>query len=279
MSDLAALRRVYARKIMARAGVVSPRLEEAFAAIPREDFVGPGPWAVIRASGYGLTEDANPRHLYDDVLVALVPEKRINNGQPSGHAMWLNAADLQPGDHVVHVGAGTGYYTAILAHLVGPSGRVTAIEYDPDLAAKARADLKPWPNVSVLQGDGASLPFDPADVIYVNAGVTRPAETWLDNLKEGGRLVVPFTASTGPGQIPPGVMLCFQRRGDEYRVSVISAAGFVPFEGLREPGHDEALSKAFAAGDVTRVRRLVRGGDWPDENVWLRGPGWTLLYA
>lgn len=279
MTDLAAPRQAYARKIMARAGVASPRLEEAYAVIPREDFVGPGPWALFRAKGYGLTEDADPRHLYDDVLVALVPEKHINNGQPSGHAMWLSAADAQPGDHVVHVGPGTGYYTAILAHLVGPSGRVTAVEYDPDLAAKARTNLKPWPNVTVLQGDGATATFDPADVIYVNAGVTRPANSWLDNLKEGGRLVLPFTASAGPGQIPPGAMLRFQRRGDEYLVNVISAAGFVPFEGLREPEHDAALSKAFTDGDVTRVTRLVRGGDWPDENVWLRGPGWTLLYA
>ncbi len=95
MTDLAAPRQAYARKIMARAGVASPRLEEAYAAIPREDFVGPGPWALFRAKGYGLTEDADPRHLYDDVLVALVPEKHINNGQPSGHAMWLSAADAQ----------------------------------------------------------------------------------------------------------------------------------------------------------------------------------------
>lgn len=279
MTDLAALRREYARKILARAGVSSPRLEEAYATIPREDFVGPGPWALFRMTGYGLTEDADPRRLYDDVLVALAPEKRINNGQPSGHAMWLNAADPRPGEHVLHVGAGTGYYTAMLAHLVGPSGRVTAIEYDAGLAAKARENLKGHPNVTVLQGDGATLPFDPADVIYVNAGVTRPAESWLDGLKEGGRLVFPLTASSGPGQIPPGAMLRFQRQGMEFKASVVSPAGFIPCEGLRESEHDKALTKAFTDGDVTRVTRLVRGGDWPDEDVWLRGPGWTLLYA
>jgi protein-L-isoaspartate(D-aspartate) O-methyltransferase len=278
MTDLAPIRRDYARKILERADVSSLRLEDAFATVPREDFVGPGPWSLFRMTGYGVTDDADPRHLYDDVLVALLPEKKINNGQPSGHAMWLNAADPRPGDHVVHVGAGTGYYTALLAHLVGSTGRVTAIEYDAGLAAKARDNLKHWPNVTVLRGDGATLPFDPADVIYVNAGVTRPAESWLDGLKEGGRLVFPLTASSGPGQVPPGVMLRLERQGAEFKASIVSAAGFVPCEGLREVPHDEALSKAFADGDVTRVTRLVRGGDWPDEDAWLRGPGWTLLY-
>jgi protein-L-isoaspartate(D-aspartate) O-methyltransferase len=277
-ADRVQLRRDYARKILERAGVASARLEDAFAAIPRETFVGPGPWSLFSPSGYRGTDDTDLAHLYDDVLVALVPEKHINNGQPSGHAMWLNAADPRPGDHVVHVGAGTGYYSALLAHLVGPSGRVTAIEYDPDLAAKARGNLAEHPNVTVLHGDGCTLLFDPADVIYVNAGVTRPAETWLDGLKEGGRLVLPLTASTGPGQIPPGVMFRFERRGDEFLARVVSPAGFISCEGLREPQFDEALASAFANGDVLRVTRLVRGGDWPDDQVWLRGPGWSLLY-
>ena len=73
------------------------------------------------------------------------------------------------GDHVVHVGAGVGYYTAILAELSEASGAVTAIEYDAGLAARAAANLARWTNIRVMQGDGASLPFEPADVIYVNA--------------------------------------------------------------------------------------------------------------
>ena len=64
-------------------------------------------------------------------------------------------------EHVVHVGAGVGYYTAILAQLVGHLGTVTAIELDPQLAARAAANLARSPNVDVLQGDGASIPFAP----------------------------------------------------------------------------------------------------------------------
>ncbi len=99
--------------------------------------------------------------------------------------------------------AGVGYYTAIMAELVGPSGRVTGIEFDPELAARAKANFAGRPNVEILAGDGATVPFDPADVIYVNAGATRPAPAWLDRLKEGGRLVLPLTTAKGFGANRP----------------------------------------------------------------------------
>jgi protein-L-isoaspartate(D-aspartate) O-methyltransferase len=164
-NHLPQVRRDYARKIMGLAGVDDPELEAAYAAIPREDYVGPGPWMLIGAAGYRQTPDTDPARLYDNVLVALVPEKRINNGEPAGHALWIDAAHPDLGEHVVHVGAGTGYYTAILAELVGESGRVTAIEYDEDLARKASANLSRYSNVTVIHGDGATPIFDPADVI------------------------------------------------------------------------------------------------------------------
>ena len=73
-----------------------------------------------------------------DMIVGIAPERRLNNGQPSGHAVWIASAVPNLGDHVVHIGAGTGYYSAILAHVVGGSGRVTAVEIDPQLAPQAR---------------------------------------------------------------------------------------------------------------------------------------------
>ena len=117
----------------------------AFAAIPREDFLGPGPWLMWRWTRYVPTPDADPVYLYTNDLVALVAERYLNNGQPSLHAYLMHQAAPAAGEHVVHVGTGTGYYTAILAHLVGPSGRVTGIEYDPELAAKARPASRPTP--------------------------------------------------------------------------------------------------------------------------------------
>src|SRR5215469_18032401 len=107
-----------------------PRLEAAFAAVRREAFLGPGPWPLIRFPPYLTTPDNDPVYLYQDVLVGLVTERRLNNGEPSGHAMLMAEADPRPGEHVVHIGAAVGYYTAILAHMLGLGGRVTAIEFD-----------------------------------------------------------------------------------------------------------------------------------------------------
>src|SRR6202035_5242368 len=144
----------------------------------REDFLGAGPWFVLRAfRDYVTTPEPDPVYLYTNDIVGIVPEPRLNNGPPSLHAHLIHQASPALGEHVVHIGAGTGYYTAILAHLVGPPGQVTGIEYDSELAARAKVNLAPRPNVEVIEGDGALVSFDQADVIYVNAGCTRPAES------------------------------------------------------------------------------------------------------
>jgi hypothetical protein len=62
-----------------------PRLEQAFAEVPREDFLGPGAWAD-GLRGYLLTPNADPAYLYIDNVVRIIADKRLNNGQPSGHA-------------------------------------------------------------------------------------------------------------------------------------------------------------------------------------------------
>src|SRR5262249_54752597 len=144
----------------------------------------------------------DPVYLYTDDVIGILPERHLNNGQPSLHAALIAEAAPQTGGHVVHVGAGIGYYTAILAELVGPSGSVTAIEFDPALAARVASNFSKFANVQVIQGDGAVMPFDPADVIYINAGATRPAASWLDGLKEGGRLILPLTTNEGFGARP-----------------------------------------------------------------------------
>jgi protein-L-isoaspartate(D-aspartate) O-methyltransferase len=177
-AELSIIRAAYAKQILAAASVVdNARLEAALSATRREDFLGAGPWFIRRGFlEYVTTPDADPVYLYTDVLVGIVPERRLNNGQPSLHAHLIHRASPAVGEHVVHIGTGTGYYTAILAHLVGQSGRVTGIEYDSELATRAKANLAPHPNVEIIEGDGALVSFDEADVIYVTAGCTRPAE-------------------------------------------------------------------------------------------------------
>jgi protein-L-isoaspartate(D-aspartate) O-methyltransferase len=105
---------------------------------------------------------------------------------------------------VLHLGCGTGYYTGIAAELFGSSGKVTAIEIDRTFAEKARAALAPWPNVTIINADGAGTSFDPADVIFASAGATHPLPAWLDALKPGGRLLFPMGRSRrdAPGDAP-----------------------------------------------------------------------------
>jgi protein-L-isoaspartate(D-aspartate) O-methyltransferase len=194
------------------------RVEAAFATVERERCLGPGPWQILRwYSGYVPTPDADPIYLYADVLIGIVPERGLNNGMPSYHAPHIASAALQGGEHVVHVGAGTGYYTAIMAHLVGLSGKVTAIEFDPALAARARDNFASSSNVSIIEGDGAAVDFEGADVIYVNAGATHPAKRWLDGLADGGRLILPLTRlERADGNVRHGRVFLIERRGDEY---------------------------------------------------------------
>jgi protein-L-isoaspartate(D-aspartate) O-methyltransferase len=271
-ADLASARRAYASAMLSSVGVSSPALEAAYAAVPREAFLGPPPWRLLTADGYKPEDD--PAKLYADVLVGLVPERLLNNGQPSGHALWLAAAATQPGDHAVHVGAGTGYYTAILAELVGSQGRVTAIEFDAALAARAAQNLRPRPNVTVIHGDGTQPIFAPADVIYVNAGASGPAPAWLDGLKQGGRLVLPLTAVGGALRFPAGAVFRITRESDGYSVKWVSPTAFFPCEGGRDPQEVEALAAAFAKGGEKNVTQLVRG---PVEGAWVSTPTWSLL--
>src|SRR5262245_52453967 len=119
MPDLAKLRNEFAAQLRAEAHLHSASLVGALERVPRERFVGPGPWQIIDLSsgslGYQRTPDDDPKHLYRNVLVALDASRSLNNGLPTSLASWLDALDLQPGERVVHLGCGTGYYTAIMA--------------------------------------------------------------------------------------------------------------------------------------------------------------------
>jgi protein-L-isoaspartate(D-aspartate) O-methyltransferase len=284
--ELSIIRVAYAKQVLAAARIMdNPRLAAALGATRREDFLGPGPWWIIRFGDYVTTPDADPVYLYTDNVVGILPERKINNGQPSLHAHLLHEAAPAPGDHVVHIGTGTGYYTAIMAHLVGPLGRVTGIEYEQELAARARTNLVAYPNVEIVCGDGALVSFDRADVIYINAGCTRPAENWLDRLVQGGRLILPMTSDQGFGAKSPdqfdraGAIFRIERRGEDYLAYWISAVAIFPCAGNRDEMTERALADAFANGGWRKVTRLYRNQTIPEERCWVRGSGWCLAYS
>jgi protein-L-isoaspartate(D-aspartate) O-methyltransferase len=285
-AELEVIRRAYAKQVMAAVGVADRRLEAAFATVRREDFLGRGPWQIIRwGGGYLATPSRDPIYLYADVLVAIIPERRLNNGQPSLHALLLAAAAPRAGEHAVHIGAGVGYYTALLAHLVGRRGRVTAIEYDAGLAARLAANFAGQRNVRVVPGDGTQVAFDRADVIYVNAGATRPADHWLDRLNPGGRLILPLTDHGFPGgDSRHGAVFCVTRgtgdSNDDFAARRVSDVAIFPCAGGRDPATEAALKAAFDKGGAGAVTRLCRGADLPPEEAcWVRGDGWALAYG
>jgi protein-L-isoaspartate(D-aspartate) O-methyltransferase len=286
--ELAVVRRAYAKQTLAQVQIDDPRLESAYATVRREDFLGPGPWVIPRwLGGRAPTPSADPVYLYIDGVVQIIAERHLNNGQPSGHAKWIASAGVREGDHVVHVGTGTGYYTAIMAHLAGPSGKVTGIEIDAGLAARSRTNLASFANVEIVTGDGAVAPFAAADVIYVNAGTTRPAAAWLDNLAEGGRLMLPLTTNrgfTGKGGLPNpierhGAFFRVERQGPAFLAQWITPVAIIPCESCRDAESEAALAPAFEKGGWEKVARLYRRDDIPEDRIWLRAPGWCLAYA
>jgi protein-L-isoaspartate(D-aspartate) O-methyltransferase len=218
-------------------------------------------------------------YLYDDVLVGIVPERNLNNGQPSFLAALISAAAPRPGEHAVHIGAGVGYYTAILAELVGQRGRITAIEYEPELARRLARNFAGAANVRAVLGDGTQIDFDPADVIFVNAGATGPADHWLDRLSAGGRLILPMTVAGFPQvNVRHGAVFRIERRAGEFFARHISGVAIFPCVGGRDEATETALAAAFSKGGAERVMRLYRHLDVPEEECWVRGKSWCLAY-
>ena len=286
--EMAVIRRAYARQMLAAAGIESdPRLEAALAAVARERFLGPPPWRIIGPLRSQEPLPSNdPAVLYQDVRVALAPGRGVNNGSPILHAGWLHALGLRAGERVAHIGAGTGYYTALLAHLVGDTGHVVAVEVDPALADLARANLADRPNVAVVSGDGAEWPREPVDGIYVNCSVERPAEAWIEGLRPGGRLVFPLGVprpkpSPGGGfHALHGAGFCVTREAGGLRARWLGHAYFVCAEGtLSRPGPErEALKAAFEGGGIEFVRSLIWREPVLPQRCWFSGSGWALSY-
>jgi hypothetical protein len=113
------------------------------------------------------------------------------------------------------------------------------------------------------------IDFDPDDVIYVNAGATRPVDPWLDRLKDGGRLILALTMH----KEARGAWFGIERRGDEFLAKWICAADLFPCEDARDAESEGALVAAFERGGpgtgdaVLPQRRGARGA------VLVKGAG------
>jgi protein-L-isoaspartate(D-aspartate) O-methyltransferase len=266
------------------AGVTDPRVEAALAAVPREDYLGKPPWLILQEPiGSGCLSSYEPADLYQDSLVPLDKSKGINNGSPSLHARLLHELAVRPGDRVLHVGAGTGYYTAILAELAGADGRITAVEFDPALAHAARANLAGYAQVTVVQGDGADWPHDEVDAIYVNVGIADLVPAWWERLAPGGRLVFPLVVPRLDAPPPisgTGATLRIIRVPGGFAARRLTGCGFIFAEGRLggDRAHQADLRAAFARDGVDFIASLRPGPHPPPTRCWFWCPRWSLSF-
>ena len=262
----------YAEEIAALSGIVPPSLRRALATVRREDFLPPGPWMIESLKGiYYPSEDDHPRHVLHGVGVAIDLERRLNNANPLRFTEQMALVEPRPGETVFHVGAGLGYFSALLAELVAPSGRVLAAEIDPGLRERARVNLAGWPGVEVV-GDALAAAPSAFDILYSSAGLGTLPAGWLAALRPGGRMVVPITDTHDHG-----LVFLLHKRAEElpWAARMISFTRHYPCLGSRAADDLAAVSTALTQAS-TKVASLRLDGHERDESCWLHHAEWCL---
>jgi protein-L-isoaspartate(D-aspartate) O-methyltransferase len=276
MIDLALRRRCFAEEIEAVAHLRTRALCEALATVPREAFLPPGPWLVRGEGdmrGAHTTPDADPRHVYHNCSIAIDATRQLFNGAPSVVAALVDALELEQGQGVLHVGAGLGYYSAVMAEMVGPEGHVTAVEVDAALAEQARRNLVGMPWVEVVRGNAAAPLTRAYDAILINAGVTHPLDVWLDALAPGGRLVLPLTATmSAMGTVGKGLTILVTRSAEGLEARPLGLVAIYSAVDIRDEQLNQRIGQALMRGVSPRLKRLRRDPHEPGPSCWMHGP-------
>jgi protein-L-isoaspartate(D-aspartate) O-methyltransferase len=281
MTDLAMLRKAYADEIDALCTLKTRTLVEALATVPRERFLPPGPWLVRGERDVGgprQTSDADPSHVYHNHSIAIDAGRQLFNGAPGFLLSMIDALAIAPGTRVLHLGAGSGYYTALMAHVVGSSGRILAIEVDAGLAQQATDNVAAMRWVEVRHGDGTAALDEPFDAILVNAGVTHPQNTWLDALSADGRLILPLTATMPAlGPLGKGFMTIVSKSADaSFAARPLSMVMIYSAIGLRDDTINAQLGQAFMRSPMPTFTRLRRDRHDAGPGCWLHAEAFCL---
>jgi protein-L-isoaspartate(D-aspartate) O-methyltransferase len=201
-------RRAMIDRQLRRRGIREPRVLEAMDAVPRHEFV---PAEFLPEA-------------YEDRPLPIGESETIS--QPYMVAAMTAAARIDPGHRVLEVGTGSGYQAAILAHL---GARVVTIERNSRLSEEARARLARLglKDVVVITGDGTRgyPPGAPYNAIVVTAGAPGPPQALLDQLADGGRLVIPI------GGLRQQILQVIFKHEGQYAVRDLDPCQFVPLVG------------------------------------------------
>lgn len=286
-ADLDTLRANLAAQVRERDGARDDPVTEALRTVPRHLFL-PG---------------LPPESVYVDEAIVT---KRDDDGQPISSssqpaimALMLDQLGLAPGMRVLEIGAGTGYNAALMAHLVGADGHVVSVDIDQDVVDQARVHLAQAGyrvQVECVDGAGGFAARAPYDRVIATVGVWDLAPAWLDQLGDGGRIVVPLDLN--------GVhySVAFERADGHWRSLSVIVCGFMPMRGeLAGPQRRQRLAetvtltvpdgrdvdvdavRAALAGPVSEVPTgALVGSTWMFDglSLWLAttgGPRWHLL--
>jgi protein-L-isoaspartate(D-aspartate) O-methyltransferase len=209
-TDFAGERAAMVERQLRLRGIHEPEILDAFLAVPRETFVSPG-YAHLA---------------YGDHPLPIEAQQTIS--QPYIVGLMIEAAAIKPGDRVLEVGAGSGYAAAVISRI---AGRVIGIERQHELVEVARERLSAlgYDNVEIVEGDGTKGWPDgaPYDAILAAASGSHVPQPLVDQLKPGGRLVMPLG---GPGWVQQLVRVTKQWDGS-LQQSDLGAVRFVPLIG------------------------------------------------
>ena len=184
MTDFIAEREAMVERQLKRRGIDDRKILDAFLAVPREMFVSP-----------------DYAHLaYDDYPLPIEAGQTIS--QPFIVALMIQAAGIGPNDKVLEVGAGSGYAAAVISRI---AAKVIGIERQHDLVEIGRQRLRQlrYDNVEIIEGDGTKGCSEqaPFDAILAAASGSHVPQPLIDQLADGGRIVMPIGQPGWPQEL------------------------------------------------------------------------------
>jgi len=197
--------------------IQTPRVEAAFQAVLRHRFIPETPLEEVYSNRVILTkQDQNGQWI-------------SSSSEPAIMAIMLEQLDLEPGQKVLEIGAGTGYNAALMAHIVGETGQVVTVDIDDDLVEAAQAHLRVagFDQVQVVCADGGYGYKDaaPFDRIILTVGASEIAPAWWEQLKPEGRIVLPLLLTGAMKSV------AFVKVSDHFSSISLKDCGFMPLRG------------------------------------------------